>query len=199
MTDWIDNQGFRANVGIILMQEDGRVFLGGRTGGRGWQFPQGGIRHNEPFIDAMYRELQEETGLLPGHVEFLGETRTWLRYRLPPQYRRRSSAPQVVGQKQRWALLKFKAADDAFRFDSTDEPPEFERFRWADYWEPVREVVFFKRTVYRRALHELGTIAFPKGLPPYPGWWQESLAPSVGRRASPRRGVRASRREPVDP
>ena len=56
-TDCIDPEGFRANVGIILMRDDGRLFLGGRPGGRGWQFPQGGIRPGEGREDAMYREL----------------------------------------------------------------------------------------------------------------------------------------------
>ena len=149
MADWIDDEGFRANVGIVLMRDDGRVLLGGRSGGKGWQFPQGGIQRSEPFRDALYRELEEETGLMPQDVELLGETRGWLRYRLPRQYRRRSSIPLCIGQKQRWALLRFNGADHRIRFDSTDQPPEFEQFRWADYWEPVREVVYFKREVYK--------------------------------------------------
>jgi len=77
MTDWIDDEGFRANVGIVLMRDDGRVFLGGRSGGRGWQFPQGGIQRSEPFHDALYRELEEETGLTPADVELVGETQGW--------------------------------------------------------------------------------------------------------------------------
>ena len=171
MADWIDRDGFRANVGIVLMRDDGRVFLGGRSGGRGWQVPQGGIRRNEPFRDALYRELEEETGLQAQDVELLGQTRGWLRYRLPRQYMRRSSIPRCIGQKQRWALLRFRGSDDRIRFDATDEPPEFEQFRWADYWDPVREIVYFKREVYKAALHELARFAFSEGLPPYPGWW----------------------------
>ena len=171
MGDWIDEQGYRANVGIILMRDDGRVFLGGRNGGRGWQFPQGGIQREEPFQVALYRELGEEIGLEARDVEFVGETSDWLRYKLPRQYVRRSGLQRCIGQKQRWALLRLRASEDRLRFDSTDEPPEFERFRWADFWEPVREVVYFKREVYVAALHELGSLAFPAGLPPYPEWW----------------------------
>jgi putative (di)nucleoside polyphosphate hydrolase len=177
MSDWIDEEGYRANVGIVLMRDDGRVFLGGRPGGRGWQFPQGGIRRDEPFDAALYRELEEEIGLAAGDVEYLGETQDWLRYRLPRQYVRRSGLPRCIGQKQRWALLRFRSSEDRLRFDATDEPPEFDRFRWAEFWDPVREVIFFKRDVYRRALHELGRIAFPAGLPPYPPWWEAALAP----------------------
>ena len=171
MSDWIDAEGYRANVGIVLMREDGRVFLGGRPGGRGWQFPQGGIGREEAFEDALYRELHEEVGLGAGDVAFVGATSDWLRYRLPRQYLRRHGAPRCVGQKQRWALLRLRAAEDRLRFDATGEPPEFDRWRWADYWDPVREVIYFKREVYRRALHELGALAFPAGLPAYPDWW----------------------------
>ena len=173
MSDWIDEDGYRANVGIVLMRDDGRVFLGGRTGGRGWQFPQGGIRPDEPFETAMYRELEEEIGLAAGDVDYAGETRGWMRYRLPRQYVRRNGQQRCIGQKQRWALLRFRGDEQRLRFDATDEPPEFDRFRWAEFWDPVREVIFFKRLVYRRALHELGRIAFPAGLPPYPSWWAQ--------------------------
>ena len=176
MSDWIDEDGYRANVGIVLMRDDGRVFLGGRTGGRGWQFPQGGIRPDEPFETAMYRELEEEIGLAAGDVDYAGETRGWMRYKLPRQYVRRNGQQRCIGQKQRWALLRFRGDEDRLRFDATDEPPEFDRFRWAEFWDPVREVIFFKRAVYRRALHELGRIAFPAGLPPYPPWWAAETA-----------------------
>jgi putative (di)nucleoside polyphosphate hydrolase len=103
-------------------------------------------------------------------VAIVGQTRRWLRYRLPERYVRRDSRPVCVGQKQRWFLLRLQRPDAPIRFDFTPEP-EFDRWRWVDYWEPVREVIYFKRTVYTRALHELGRRAFPGGLPPYPSWW----------------------------
>jgi len=67
------------------------------------------------------------------------------------------------------------ADESRLRFDATDAP-EFDRWRWADYWTPVREVVYFKRKVYVRALHDLGKLIFPEGLPPYPDWWPEIQA-----------------------
>ena len=85
-TDYIDKDGFRANVGIVLMRAPGELFLGGRLGGRGWQFPQGGINRGERVEAALFRELREEIGLQPSDVEVLGSTRGWLRYRLPRQY-----------------------------------------------------------------------------------------------------------------
>ena len=170
MSDLIDRDGFRANVGIILMHDDGRVFLGRRCGGRGWQFPQGGMRHGESAEAALFRELREETGLESADVQLLGSTGTWLRYRLPARYVRRDQRPVCIGQKQRWFLLRLLAEESAIRFDLNDQP-EFDRWRWVDYWQPVKEVIYFKRPVYVRALHELAPLARPEGLPSYPGWW----------------------------
>ncbi len=172
MGDVIDRDGFRANVGIVLMQGDGRLFIGRRSGGRGWQFPQGGMQRGEGAEDALFRELGEEIGLTRDDVEIIAQTRGWLRYRLPARYQRRDSRPRCIGQKQRWYLLRLERADAQFRFDTGDEP-EFDRWRWVDYWQPVREVIYFKRTVYTRALHELGAQVFPKGLPQYPDWWHQ--------------------------
>lgn len=169
MTDAIDRDGFRANVGIILCNEGGQLLLAGRTGQRGWQFPQGGIEPQEEPLEAMYRELREEVGLVPQDVALLGETEPWLRYRLPHRYLRRNSKPLCVGQKQIWFLLKLVSGDEAVRLDATGAP-EFDRWRWVDYWQPVREVIYFKKRVYIRALQQLGPLLFPEGPPPQPEW-----------------------------
>jgi putative (di)nucleoside polyphosphate hydrolase len=174
MTDLIDAQGFRANVGIVLIRDGGDVFLGGRSDGRGWQFPQGGVLRDESAEQALYRELREEVGLEPDDVEMLAVTRTWLRYRLPSRYVRRRSRPLCIGQKQRWFLLRMVGDEERLRFDLTSQP-EFDSWRWVDYWSPVREVIHFKRNVYARALEELGQQAFPAGPPPRPEWWSEAV------------------------
>jgi putative (di)nucleoside polyphosphate hydrolase len=172
MSNVIDADGFRANVGIVLIRDDQQVFLGGRVGGRGWQFPQGGLNVDEAPEEALFRELNEEIGLNDRDVEVVAATRRWLRYRLPRQYLRRGSEPPCIGQKQRWFLLRFIADESKLRFDSTSEP-EFDRGRWVDYWTPVREVIYFKRAVYARALDELAHRAFRSGRPPLPDWWSE--------------------------
>jgi len=172
MNDVIDSDGFRANVGIVLMRGGGEVFLGRRMGGRGWQFPQGGVREGEAAEAAVFRELHEEIGLQSTHVEIAASTSHWLRYRLPPRYVRRNHTPLCIGQKQRWFLLRVRHEDPQFNFRVTSEP-EFDSWRWVDYWEPVREVVYFKRPVYVQALTELAGRAFPQGQPPLPPWWAE--------------------------
>src|ERR1700690_266783 len=123
-TDYIDKDGFRANVGIVLSRASRELFLGGRVGGRGWQFPQGGVNRGEPVEEALFRELKEEIGLERGDVEVLGSTRGWLRSRLPRQYVR----DRCIGQKQRWFLLRLAAAELERGFHSPGQP-EFNRWR----------------------------------------------------------------------
>jgi putative (di)nucleoside polyphosphate hydrolase len=169
--DQIDTQGYRANVGIIVTNGVGNVLIGGRTDQGGWQFPQGGIQCGETVEEAMYRELNEEVGLGPQDVKTLGFTQDWLKYRLPKRLVRHHQTPVCIGQKQRWYLLRLTSTQEHVRFDLTEDP-EFDRGRWVDYWQPVKEVIYFKRRVYVRALNELGPLAFPQdGPPPPPSWW----------------------------
>lgn len=153
----IDAEGFRPNVGIIICDARGRLLWAKRVGQSSWQFPQGGIDEGESAVQAMYRELHEELGLLPEHVEVMGVTRRWLRYRLPTRFIRRRPGQVCIGQKQRWFALKLIADESMVRFDAAGRP-EFDGFRWVDYWHPLREVVSFKRNVYRLALKELAPL-----------------------------------------
>lgn len=171
--DHYDSDGFRSNVGIILTRDDCSLLLAGRIRQPGWQFPQGGIRVDESPQDAMYRELAEEIGLSPADVEVMGESREWLHYRLPERYIRRNRNPLCIGQRQRWYLLRLATSDDRVRLNTTSMP-EFDRWRWVDYWRPVKEVVYFKRRVYARALEEFAPLLFSEGAPPRPGWWPAS-------------------------
>ena len=155
----IDSEGYRPNVGIILCNTEGQLFWAKRIGQHSWQFPQGGIRRDESPEQAMFRELAEEVGLLPDHVRIIGNTRGWLRYRLPPRLIRPcSDRPACIGQKQVWFLLRMISGEEAVRLDLS-EHPEFDHWQWVDYWYPLRAVVPFKRHVYWRALHELAPLA----------------------------------------
>ncbi len=150
----LDKDGYRPNVGIVICNEKGQVFWAKRVGQKGWQFPQGGIDENETPEQAMYRELLEETGLKAEHVEILGVTSDWLKYRLPNRFLRKKVFPLCIGQKQMWFLLKLVSPKDAIKLDA-HENPEFDQWRWVSYWYPVTQVIFFKRGVYKRALKEL--------------------------------------------
>ncbi|HWR96259.1 MAG TPA: RNA pyrophosphohydrolase [Arenimonas sp.] len=154
----IDPDGYRPNVGIILMRSDGSVFWARRISRDGWQFPQGGMNTDETPIEAMYRELYEETGLEQHHVEVLGATPGWLRYRLPRRSIRTNSKPVCIGQKQVWFLLRLTAEESQVRLDLTDTP-EFDSWRWVDFWYPGDNVVHFKREVYVQALQLLSPLA----------------------------------------
>ena len=154
----IDPDGYRPNVGIVLMHPDGRVFWARRVRRDGWQFPQGGMNSDETPLEAMYRELREETGLGPEHVDVLGVTPGWLRYKLPRRAIRRTDKLVCIGQKQVWYLLRLNGQDTDVRLDLT-ETPEFDLWRWVDFWYPVEHVVTFKRGVYASALRHLAPFA----------------------------------------
>ncbi len=153
----IDIDGFRPNVGIIVSNAQGDVLWARRIGQDAWQFPQGGIKAHESPEEALYRELTEELGLLPEHVDVMGCTRGWLRYTLPKRFMRRSSTPVCIGQKQVWYLLRLVGGDAQVRLDASGTP-EFDHWKWVQYWYPAREVIYFKRDVYRRALKELAPL-----------------------------------------
>lgn len=153
----IDAYGFRPNVGIILSNCQGQLLWARRIGQDAWQFPQGGIKHNESPKQALYRELWEEVGLTPEQVVILGKTRGWLRYKLPKWLVRKHIQPLCIGQKQVWYLLQLAEGDEKVRLDA-GERPEFDDWRWVDYWYPLKEVVDFKRDVYKQALRELAPL-----------------------------------------
>ena len=158
----LDKEGYRPNVGIILANQRNEVFWGKRVHQHAWQFPQGGIQAGETPLQAMYRELEEEIGLQRAHVRILGRTREWLRYEVPERWARRQretkdaarQAAAYRGQKQIWYLLRMVGRDCDVRLRASGHP-EFDAWRWHDYWVPLETVIDFKREVYRQALIEL--------------------------------------------
>ena len=156
----IDTDGYRPNVGIILSNVRGRLLWAKRIGQDAWQFPQGGIRPEETPEEALFRELNEELGLFPEHVEIMGQTSGWLRYRLPQRLIRHNDKPICIGQKQKWFLLRLIAEDSDVCLTGSPRP-EFDYWRWVSYWYPIRKVVPFKRKVYAKALRELAPLLMP--------------------------------------
>ena len=150
----LDRDGFRPNVGIILLNQRSQVFWGKRIRTHSWQFPQGGIDRGENPEQAMFRELHEEVGLQPQHVHVLARTRDWLRYEVPDRFIRRDARGHYKGQKQIWFLLHLVGHDWDLNLRATNHP-EFDAWRWNDYWVPLDVVVEFKRGVYEMALTEL--------------------------------------------
>ena len=102
----------------------------------------------------MFRELHEEVGLLPDHVQIIARTRDWLRYEVPDHFIRRDARGHYKGQKQIWFLLRLIGRDSDMNLRATDHP-EFDAWRWNDYWVPLDVVIEFKRDVYQMALTEL--------------------------------------------
>ena len=155
-----EDDGYRPNVGIIIINQEDKVFWARRVSGDGWQFPQGGIDVGESVLDAMYRELEEETGFLATDVELVGRTQNWLRYDLPEKYLNGTRMPEsslksrFKGQKQVWFLLRLLNDGVRPNFELNDSP-EFDDWRWIGYWSAADKVVNFKRNVYQQALHEL--------------------------------------------
>lgn len=153
---WDD--GYRPNIGIVLMNRVGKVLWARRTSRDGWQFPQGGIKRDESLDDALFRELYEEVGLENHQVDMLAHTSRWLRYDLPKTYLKRSrqqrGKTRFRGQKQIWCLLALRG-DDSQVCLSASRRPEFDKWVWADWWFAVQQIVEFKRPVYESVWLEL--------------------------------------------
>ncbi|MGL4859295.1 MAG: RNA pyrophosphohydrolase [Enterobacteriaceae bacterium] len=156
----IDNDGYRPNVGIVICNRQGQVLWARRYGQHSWQFPQGGINPGESAEQAMYRELYEEVGLNRKDVAILACTRHWLRYKLPKRLVRWEVKPVCIGQKQKWFLLQLIGDGSAVDMQRSSNP-EFDGWRWVSYWYPVRQVVSFKREVYRRVMKEFAVNVVP--------------------------------------
>ena len=176
----IDRDGYRPNVAIVLVNGRNQVFWGKRIKEHAWQFPQGGIKSGETPEQAMYRELHEETGLEPQHVRVLGSTRDWLHYNVPNHWVKREWRGTYRGQKQIWFLLRLVGRDCDISLRASGHP-EFDAWRWHDYWVPLEAVIDFKRESYRLALEQLAAFleVTPRhiGLSPYGRRRRQARAP----------------------
>ncbi|MEZ5216638.1 MAG: NUDIX domain-containing protein [Ilumatobacteraceae bacterium] len=137
---------FRAGVVGVIRRSDGRVLLFERVDVPGsWQFPQGGMDPGETAADAVWREVEEETGLHRAQLRPVDAYPHWVAYELPAEHRRKKTG---LGQCQRWYL--FEVVDDDVR--PTPDQREFRAWRWATIDETLAGVVAFRRDGYERVL-----------------------------------------------
>ncbi|MBP9721851.1 MAG: RNA pyrophosphohydrolase [Gammaproteobacteria bacterium] len=149
------NQVYRPNIGIILLNKEGKILLAERNGmPNTWQLPQGGIDPNESPLQALYREVQEEIGLLPNLYNVLAVTSGWIYYQVPYWQELAKFNNKFRGQKQKWFLLEFLGQDNDINLQ-LDEEIEFINWQWASYWYPLTIAIDFKLGAYRQALMEL--------------------------------------------
>jgi putative (di)nucleoside polyphosphate hydrolase len=147
---------YRPCVGVMLVNQDGRIFVGQRNDRdqEAWQMPQGGIDKGEDPRDAALRELWEETGVTADLVTVDAETEGWVAYDLPHDVVPNIWKGHYKGQEQKWFLLRFNGSDD--QVDIATEHPEFTQWKWIDPTDIVASIVPFKRAVYEQVLAELG-------------------------------------------
>ena len=145
---------YRQNVGVMLMNHAGEVFVGQRLDSEvaAWQMPQGGIDKGEDPRTAALRELEEETGVSWGLVEIVAETEGWVAYDLPHDLVPKIWKGRYRGQEQKWFLMRFKGTDADVKIDQ--EHPEFSAWRWIAPADLPGQIVPFKRAVYGAVLAE---------------------------------------------
>ena len=149
-----DSDRYRRGVGVMLLNGDGKVFVGARIDNPedAWQMPQGGIdADEEPWTTAL-RELEEETGIAPRLVERIACCPERLRYELPDEWRPRLWGGKWVGQEQDWFLARFLGDDGDVEIATND--PEFRAWKWVVPDQLPDLIVPFKRELYRRLLRE---------------------------------------------
>lgn len=155
-----DLSAYRPNVGIALINRQGRLWLGQRVvSGKHpehvvhrWQMPQGGIDDGEDVEAAAYRELHEETGVRSART--LAVTPGWLAYDFPPEYQKK----RWRGQRQKWVVMAFDG-DDAEVCLTAHPPQEFDAWQWSDPGAAAALIVPFKRGVYAELMGLIGPLA----------------------------------------
>ena len=152
------NLPYRSNVGIMLINDDGHVFVGQRLDNNqnAWQMPQGGIDFDEDPQSAAYRELLEETGIEQENVKFLAKSSKWLLYDLPEDLIPKLWDGKYRGQKQKWFLFKFLGTNRDINIST--EHPEFSNWKWIPKENLLEEIVPFKKSVYEGVLREFERI-----------------------------------------
>ena len=153
---------YRPCVGVMLVNREGRVFVGKRAQGGNedtgytWQMPQGGIDPGEDAYEGALRELYEETNVRS--VELIGQTAGWVRYDLPDHLVGVAWKGKYCGQKQKWFALRFTGHDgeiDVTNPGGGAHRPEFTEWRWEKIDALPGLIVPFKRAVYDEVIAQL--------------------------------------------
>ena len=145
---------YRPNVGVILVNRDGRVFVAARIDNPAdaWQMPQGGIDKGEDPAAAALRELEEEIGT--GKAEIVAESEGWYQYDLPPELVGKMWGGKYRGQKQKWYVLRFLGTDADINLDTRH--PEFRAWKWVPFEQVPDLIVPFKRDLYQELVATFG-------------------------------------------
>ena len=149
-----NNEGYRPNVAMVVINSTNKVLICRRKNTKTWQFPQGGIDNGEDIKKAMYRELSEEVGLSKDDVSLVGESEGTITYDIPKTIRSKVLGGKFKGQEQKWFLLKLNKDNCEIKLDN-EAYPEFDKYEWVSFWQPLNRIVDFKREAYRKALSEL--------------------------------------------
>ena len=143
----------RLGVGVVVLNNENRVFVGKRKDNpiNKWQMPQGGVNNGEKLIDAMKRELEEETGIRS--IEILKEIDGWQEYELPSNLLGKIWRGKFRGQKQKWFVVKFLGNDKEINLEK--DKPEFIEWQWIDIDNLPGVIVDFKKKDYENLLPKI--------------------------------------------
>ena len=147
------NLPLRLGVGAIVLNKENKVFVGKRKDNpvNKWQMPQGGVNEGEKLIDAMKRELEEETGIR--NIEILKELNGWSEYELPHYLLGKIWKGKYRGQKQKWFVVRFLGNDNEINLKTGN--PEFIEWQWLDIENLPNVIVDFKKKVYEKLVPEI--------------------------------------------
>ena len=146
----------RSGVGIVVLNKQNKVFVAKRIDNpkNFWQMPQGGVDEGENFLNAAYRELEEETSIRK--VELIQELEGTITYELPDRLLGIIWKGKYRGQKQKWFLMRFNGEDNEINIKTKN--PEFLDWKWIEIDQLTEVVVDFKLHVYKEVKEKVKKI-----------------------------------------